>query len=210
MSIMIKKPLWYFIFLIGAFWYNSFSLVTVAMAGSETADSPGQPVPLQGNTHIQSPGSPHPPYNSDPPTSGPHVPFIVRWGVHKVPITREIQVHNLEDGGVIIQYNCSPPHPSLSPKGGEDKEGACGELVSMLEAIAQQYQKKAEIERSKTDSKHPSRYDHLILAPYPGMDARIALTAWGRIDKFNEFDEARITKFIEAYIGIDHHPEKEE
>jgi hypothetical protein len=190
-SIMIKNPVWYFILLIGAFGCTAFLLTTVAMAGK---DSPGQSVPLQGNHHIQSPGSPHIPYNSDPPTSGPHVPFIVRWGIHKVSIPREIQVHNLEDGGVIIQYNCTN----------------CSELVSKLEAIVQQYQKKAEIERSKTGSKHPSRYEHLILAPYPGMDAIIALTAWGKLDKFSGFDEARITRFIEAYIGIDHHPAKEE
>jgi hypothetical protein len=50
------------------------------------------------------------------------------------------------------------------------------------------------------------RYDRqVILAPYPGMDKRIALTAWGRIDKFDAFDEQRIVRFIAAYRGIDHH-----
>lgn len=168
-------------------------LSTASIALSDE-NGPGQAVPIQGNTHIQSPGSPHPPYNSDPPTSGPHVPFIVRWGIHRVPIAREIQVHNLEDGGVIIQYNCTD----------------CQALVTKLESLVQRYQEKARMEQSKTGSKVPSRYYHLILAPYPGMDATIALTAWGRIDKFNEFDEERITRFIEAYIGIDHHPAKEE
>ena len=33
------------------------------------------------------------------------------------------------------------------------------------------------------------------------MDSRIALTAWSRIDKFNEFDEKRIVRFIQAYRG---------
>jgi hypothetical protein len=37
------------------------------------------------------------------------------------------------------------------------------------------------------------------------LDRKIALTAWGKIDKFDEFDEGRITKFIKAHIGIDHH-----
>jgi hypothetical protein len=46
---------------------------------------------------------------------------------------------------------------------------------------------------------------HLIVAPYPDMNARIALTAWTRIDTFTKFDEARIDRFIEAYVGIDHH-----
>ena len=199
MSTKLKKQQWCIAIFLGI--CTAFSLAAGATAvyagpGSGFADvGPGQTVPLQGNVHIQSPGSPHIPYNSDPPTSGPHVNFIMRWGIHKVPITLEIQVHNLEDGGVIIQYHC---------------EKNCGDLVSRLESLVQQYQKKAEIDRSKTGEQHPSRYDHLILAPYPGMDTKIALTAWGKIDKFNQFDEERITKFIEAYVGIDHHPAKED
>ena len=52
-----------------------------------------------------------------------------------------------------------------------------------------------------------SGYDHqVILAPYPGMKTRIALTAWTRLDAFNDFDESRIRRFITAYRGIDHHP----
>jgi hypothetical protein len=50
------------------------------------------------------------------------------------------------------------------------------------------------------------RYDeHVVLAPYPAMGSAIALTAWGRIDKLDDFDEERIVAFIDAYAGIDHH-----
>jgi hypothetical protein len=37
------------------------------------------------------------------------------------------------------------------------------------------------------------------------MESRIALTAWQRLDKFDEFDADRIRAFIERYEGIDHH-----
>ncbi len=37
------------------------------------------------------------------------------------------------------------------------------------------------------------------------MKHRIALTAWTRIDTFEEFDEARVRRFIDRYKGIDHH-----
>lgn len=76
-----------------------------------TEAEPGRAIPLQGNAHLQSPGSPHVPYNSIPPTSGPHVPWLAPWGVHRIPIPWEIQVHNLEDGGVIIHYRCDRPCP---------------------------------------------------------------------------------------------------
>jgi hypothetical protein len=137
-----------------------------------TTPPPGQVVPGQGNAHIPAIWSPHPPYNTDPPTSGWHVDPIAPWGIHATPIPKELQVHNLEDGGVAVQYNC--------PQG-------CPELVKQLESIVKRYDK------------------HVLLAPYPGMDRRIALTAWRRIDKFDDFDEARIERFIKSYKGIDHH-----
>jgi hypothetical protein len=50
------------------------------------------------------------------------------------------------------------------------------------------------------------RYDEgVIVAPYPDMPYRIALTAWTRLDTLEAFDESRIVKFIEAYRGLDHH-----
>jgi hypothetical protein len=136
-----------------------------------SATQPGVLYPSQGNAHIESATMPHADYNTDPPTSGPHLPYVAPWGVHTTPIPRELQVHNLEDGGVLVQYNCE-----------------CPELVAKLKAIVQRYER------------------HVVLAPYPGMKSRIALTAWARLDQLDEFDEARITRFIDAYQGIDHHP----
>ena len=66
--------------------------------------SPGEFVPSLGNAHIPTVETPHVPYNSDPPTSGPHLPHIAPWGVHTRPIARELHVHNLEDGGIVVNY----------------------------------------------------------------------------------------------------------
>ena len=44
------------------------------------------------------------------------------------------------------------------------------------------------------------RFEHIIQSPYPNMDTRIALTAWGFLDKFEDFDGARIVDFIEDHI----------
>jgi hypothetical protein len=141
-------------------------------AYKSAADLPGTPMPDQGNLHVQTASEPHVPYNSDPPTSGPHLPYLAPWGIHTEPIPKELQVHNLEDGGVVVQYHC--------PTG-------CPELVEKLKGLVE-------------------KYDHqVVLAPYPGMKGRIALTAWTRIDTFDELDEARIQRFIRAYRGIDHH-----
>src|SRR5439155_9462614 len=45
----------------------------------------------------------------------------------------------------------------------------------------------------------------ILMAPYDGLSNSIVLTAWRRIDKLDNFDEARIKRFIDAYRGIDHH-----
>jgi hypothetical protein len=89
-----------------------------------SADLPGIKMADQGNLHLRTASDPHEPYNSDPPTSGPHLPYIAPWGVHTRPIQRELQVHNLEDGGVMVQYNCD-----------------CPDLVAKLRAIIEQYDK---------------------------------------------------------------------
>ncbi|MEO5656920.1 MAG: DUF3105 domain-containing protein [Nitrospiria bacterium] len=182
----------------------SLSLGTASWSAESKAKAdagPGRAVPTLGNEHVSSPSVPHVPYNTSPPTSGPHLQWVAKWGVHTTPILRELQVHNLEDGGVAIQYKCPTP---------------CPELVAKLEALAARYREKADAERAAVSPlrKNPgeparSRYDHLIVAPYPDMERTIALTAWGRIDAFDRYDEARIVRFIEAYIGIDHHPAAE-
>jgi hypothetical protein len=133
---------------------------------------PGEFVPSLGNDHIQTAESPHVPYNSDPPTSGPHLPYIAPWGVHTRVIPKELQVHNLEDGGVVVNY----------------KPECADRVLEPLKTIVARYG------------------ERVLLAPYPGLDRCIALTAWTRIEKLDQLEERRITRFIEAYRGIDHHP----
>jgi Protein of unknown function (DUF3105). len=79
-------------------------------------------VPILPSPHIAL-GEIHPPYNSDPPTSGPHTAALARWGVHSEPIAKETQLHNLEDGGVVINYDCQD----------------CPELIERLKVIADRY-----------------------------------------------------------------------
>lgn len=77
-------------------------------AATPVSDGPGRAVPLLAADHV-SPGDPHPPYNSSPPTSGPHWPVWAEWGVYDEPLPDELQVHNLEHGGVMLQYRCDCP-----------------------------------------------------------------------------------------------------
>jgi hypothetical protein len=87
-----------------------------------------------------------------------------------------------------------PPEATGSPStslrtGAVNESDACRSLVGQLEDLA----------RTKKLFK-------LIVIPRPTLDTTIALTAWGYIDKFDQFDEGRIERFIDYYR--DHGPEK--
>jgi uncharacterized protein DUF3105 len=43
-------------------------------------------------------------YNSFPPSSGPHYAQPAPWNLYPDPVKQTILVHNLEHGGIIIQY----------------------------------------------------------------------------------------------------------
>jgi hypothetical protein len=86
-----------------------------------------QTFPIQGAVHVPR-GQTHPPYNSTPPTSGWHyADAVAPPGISASPIANEVQVHNLEHGEIMVQYDCP---------------GGCPEVVSALEAIVRTYPKK--------------------------------------------------------------------
>jgi hypothetical protein len=152
-----------------------------AAPGAQAAPdgNPGRAVDIQGMDHVQK-GAQHAAYNSKPPTSGPHWSILgeapVPWGIYAQPVPEEAQVHNLEHGGVMIQYSCRD----------------CPDLVAQLEGFYNRY----------TTGNRLSRYPQstkLVIAPYYDMPSRIALTAWGRIDTLDGYDEARITRFVDVY-----------
>ncbi len=63
----------------------------------------------------------------------------------------------------------------------------CPDLVQQLTGVVSQFS------------------EGVILAPYPELEARIALTAWGRVDTMDGFDQEHIRMFIRAHRGRDHH-----
>lgn len=99
------------------------ALIVFLGARQISQPSVGQEVRSMGNQHIGPELVGSIAYNSTPPTSGPHLPQLANWGIHTEPIPNELQVHNLEDGGVMVQYSCSD----------------CDELVGQLEAVVQRY-----------------------------------------------------------------------
>lgn len=130
-------------------------------------------------------------YHTNPPTSGKHYEDWTKAGVYDQPLDDRNLVHSLEHGYIIISYNCAYPEvdakfdPESTPSATTmDKFSgdACKKLVNQLKGVF--------------DKKGPHK---LIIVPRPNLDAKVALTAWRRLDKFGNFDENRIIKFIDAH-----------
>ena len=59
--------------------------------------------PAMGRGHLEQLGEDFE-YNTVPPTTGPHFPVPAPWDVYSEPVEQFRLVHNLEHGGVVVQY----------------------------------------------------------------------------------------------------------
>ncbi len=48
-------------------------------------------------------------------------------------------------------------------------------------------------------------YSKVIIAPFENLPSTYTLTAWQRLQRFDEIDEEGMRKFLESFEGIDHH-----
>jgi len=91
------------------------------------------------------------------------------------PIPLPVQRHILEH----VPLSLGGERPGILLQFNCEKFACEGDLVDRLVTIAE-------------------RYEYVYLAPYPEMEAKIALTAYGRILTLDEVDEGRIQRFIEG------------
>jgi hypothetical protein len=113
-------------------------------------------------------------YATTPPTSGSHWANPAPWGIKDNTLPDEQTTHNLEHGGIVIDYK------DLSP----DDLASLKTVVRTL--LGQQYRKIVLQPYAKL------------------TDAQIALSAWTWQLKLGGYDETQIVKFVKAhYQGPD-------
>lgn len=167
----------------------------------------GESLPIQGRDHIKV-GANHAPYNSNPPTSGPHYEEPVAAGVYSTEYADENLLHSLEHGYVIISYNCEVKEVGIklvrSVFAHGEEEATASSQASPSAVIRDENCHRLEDDLKSLAEK--LKVWKLIVTPRKNLDVRIALTAWGKIDKLNRMDGSRIERFIKAYR--DQGPEK--
>jgi hypothetical protein len=162
--------------IVGAVGVVALIAVPIVINAIQASNLPGEHFRSQGNRHVAL-GANVPDYNSDPPTSGPHTADLAAWGTYEP----DDEVHDQRlihnmEDGGVIVWY----RPADTP---DETEARLAEL----EGVARGYRR-------------------IVIAPRPDMPTPYALTAWQRMQRFDEIDEEGMRAFISAYEGLDHHP----
>jgi hypothetical protein len=140
-------------------------------AVSSPSDGPGQQFADQGHA-ILRPGEAPPKYNSDPPTSGAHVPILPQR--NNVALNDNELLQALQLGDVVIMYQ-----PHQKPPG----------LSSLVAALA-----------SPFSPSLAQTGQAVIVAPRPGTSGVVGL-AWAHMLRVNAPDDPSLAQFVQFWLG---------
>jgi hypothetical protein len=126
--------------------------------------------PEQEFYHLKSPDEKHEPYNSVPPTSGPHRPDWADYGYYEEAVDAELLVHNLEHGDIVIYYP-KDTNPTI---------------LSHLQALSTIVYEGSGV--------------LVVPMPEEYEAEQIVATAWTKLLKLDSWDEAKLETFISQFI----------
>ena len=117
-------------------------------------------------------------YNSVPATSGPHQPqplAPIVWGVYDEPVEQIKVVHNLEHGGVIVQYGPEVPAQTVQDIVAWYRDDPNGLVLAPLPPA--------------------------LIEEQPELSDEIALTAWTYLQTCQRFNEEAFSNFVDLHRG---------
>lgn len=110
-------------------------------------------------------------YESDPPLSGEHYSTWVNPGFYSEAKQKELLVHSLEHGYVVIYYN---------------QQKLSAEQLKAVRTVAEKYK---------------GNWDGVVAIPRDDAQYALILTAWEHALRLPEFDQARLDSFVDAFRG---------
>ena len=174
----------------GACWLL-FAHVRSSQAGPSPAPSvfAGIHIPSQGHQgHAQGDAKryAHFLYSSQPPTSGFHLEIFSPSFVNQNPLPEYVQVHLLEHGNILLQYNC-----------------VCPDVANALAGIANEYNGRLLPQGAAPTLQQVQNTEEnglaVVVAPYPAMKHTIALTAWTRLATMDSVNKDDVVSFINRW-----------
>jgi len=120
-------------------------------------------------------------YTTNPPSGGNHWPEWAAYRKYSVVVPREMYVHDLEHGAVVLAYRCAD---------------ACPEVVAALEEV---------FDNAAGDplclSAGAGIKARLVLTPDPELATPIAAAAWGATYTATCIDKPSLTEFVAKVYG---------
>lgn len=151
--------------------------VLAALVWPSVRPAAGQPVEVMPESYHVPEGQDPGPYNTEPPTSGPHYASPLKAGFYDEsdaaqmgPYPEGYLLHNLEHGYIIMWYTCS----DLDASG-------CEALKAELQGVVKR-----------------ARNIKVIAFPRDSIGARVVLTSWGRLQPMETFDASEALSFINS------------
>jgi hypothetical protein len=151
--------------------------------------------PLPGETEctvVTTTGIPVPPYThvltctsveyaTNPPSSGDHWGFWAAFKEYAWPIPREVYVHDMEHGAVVLAYRC---------------DDGCPEVVAMLREVT--LEATSDPLCLEVPGSSPTR---IVITPDPKLDTPIAAAAWGATYTATCIDKSSLASFVAKAYG---------
>lgn len=116
-------------------------------------------------------------YPHDPPAGGPHWPVWAQFAKHSAVVPREMYVHSMEHGGVMLLHRCSFEEPG------------CAEVIAALDEAFDGATSDSLCAATGIDVRLLRTRDPLLSAP-------LALAAWGATYVATCIDPPSIAAFI--------------
>jgi hypothetical protein len=152
-----------------------------------------QATPLPGETSctvVETTGIPEPSfdhvtpctpvaYATNPPSGGDHWPIWAAFKIYTTPVPREMYVHDLEHGAVVLAYRCA---------------GACPDVVSALTMVFDGMSDPECLALMGPAAR-------MVLTPDPDLSTPIAAASWGATYTATCIDVPSLQAFVKAHYG---------
>jgi Protein of unknown function (DUF3105) len=153
---------------------------TDARAALETAGCTLKIAPGGKPTHsIRNPDATSKQWNTFPPTSGPHYAEPAIFGAYSEPLQQARVIHNLEHGGVFIQYGSKVPQSTVAQLRAFYDNHKPGTLLSPLPRLGKQIALGAWVHTNE--------------------DATKGANGHGYLAKCTRFDDKAFSAFLHSY-----------
>ena len=136
-------------------------------------------VAFEGHTHedVCTPIT----YVSNPPSSGNHWPIWAKFTTYTQPVRREMLVHDMEHGAIVMSYGCSD----------------CAEVPAAFEKAASDFG----IDPLCATTEGGAMRSRIVITPDPKIPTPIAMSSWRSTYTATCIDPESILAFVKEHYG---------